>query len=114
LGLSAYVTNFGPKRVALSLAHEVEARAKGSEHEATVHRLVEILQSDEIWGWKSSDGDTLQSGASQRSAESAQRALLAVARALEIVDSSYHLEAASLSTKRGLDDLFDRLSVKGR
>lgn len=73
-GLSGYVSNFGPKRLALKLVEELGARYPGNEK---VARLREALDSKN-WGWTKGDGDMIKVGTSRRAVETAYRAMWAI------------------------------------
>jgi len=106
MGISAYVTNYGPKRVAILLTQKMEQRWPESP---LPKRLIAALEDNTFWGWSSSDGHMVKVGSSEVSALRTQRAFLAVAALLEKLDPSYHADPATLSTEAGLTALLDRL-----
>jgi len=75
LGIRAYVTDFGPKRLAQRLADELFEKAP---EDPRVLALRDALADDAGWGWKKADGETIASGLSLRATENLQRALSAI------------------------------------
>ncbi len=106
MGVSAYVTNYGPKRVAILLTQKIEARWPESPYPK---KLIAALEDNAFWGWSSSDGHMVKAGSSEASALRVQRAFLAVAAVLEKLDPTYRADAAKLSTEAGINELLDHL-----
>jgi len=74
-GIRAYVTNFGPKRLAQKMAAELVEKFPG---DFRVEKLQAALANDVLWRWNKLDGDMLKAKSSERARESALRALSAI------------------------------------
>ncbi len=83
-GVSAYVTNFGPKRLTLTLAQRLEEKYKG----AIPEKVITALKNDALWGWHKGDGDMIGNGTSPAALLSLYRGTEAIRFFLEKVECS--------------------------
>ncbi len=75
LGISAYVTNYGPKRMVLQLAKRLEEKSPGT----VPPKVVDALNNDLLWGWTKGHGQMLKSGTSERSLLTTYRGFATIA-----------------------------------